>query len=324
MARNVKKLRVEIADTNDKREKGLMFRKSMPDDQGMLFKFPQKRRLSFWMKNTYIPLDIAFLDADGYIQQISKMDALSSRSIMSDSPCQYALEVNQGWFDKHGVGTGQKVKGLCFAQYMALDFNTGEITPDIYIMRTFEEKIEYAEERGLAIEIVYRSKNGHALPPRRLQPLPDPYPEAGKYPRMNGQEGKLFKAFDISPSIVGSDYEIEGNSVKSYLFDGIIQLDIIGLDGRPINMIRGIPESEPAPTPEDMYNFDVTKEGIVYQIIKDYIPTLTVEQWNMVKDDIKDMLAEGISIVEIADTARRVILESIEPPKDFLGDLQDK
>ena len=69
MAGNVK-LRVEVADTSEKRQIGLMYRDSLVDDHGMLFKFPSANHLSFWMQNTYIPLDIAFINDDGRILQI--------------------------------------------------------------------------------------------------------------------------------------------------------------------------------------------------------------------------------------------------------------
>lgn len=105
------KLKVEIADTPLKREYGLMDRKSMADNSGMLFKFPHAHYLSFWMKNTYIPLDIAFLDDNGRILQIEKMYPLSTRAIRADYMCKYALEVPSGWFDKNNVAVGSLIIG---------------------------------------------------------------------------------------------------------------------------------------------------------------------------------------------------------------------
>jgi len=107
----MKQLRIEVADTYPKREYGLMNRKKLASDGGMLFKFPYFNRLAFWMKNTYIPLDIAFLDDDGTVLQIESMSPLSTRAIVSNYPCRYALEVNKGWFKNNGVREGSTILG---------------------------------------------------------------------------------------------------------------------------------------------------------------------------------------------------------------------
>ena len=107
----MKKLQVEIADSPTKREYGLMDRRSLRENGGMLFKFPYSHYLSFWMKDTYIPLDIAFLDDDGKILQIEKMNPLSTRAVNCNHVCRYALEVNSGWFNKNDIKVGSLVIG---------------------------------------------------------------------------------------------------------------------------------------------------------------------------------------------------------------------
>jgi len=109
----MKQLYIEIADTDYKKEKGLMYRKHMPEDEGMLFKNTYASRLSFWMQNTYIPLDIAFIDDDGKILQIEEMIPLSTRAITSNSHCKYALEVNKGWFKENSIKVGDYIDGVC-------------------------------------------------------------------------------------------------------------------------------------------------------------------------------------------------------------------
>lgn len=103
---------VEIADTGLARRTGLMNRDSLPADQGMLFSYDQPRELSFWMKNTKIPLDIAFVDEDGTIFQIEQMQPLDEDHTVSIRAARFALEMNQGWFKKHGVRVGDKIEGL--------------------------------------------------------------------------------------------------------------------------------------------------------------------------------------------------------------------
>ncbi len=103
------KLNVEIASNERDREKGLMFRMSMPDDSGMLFVFEKDQRLSFWMKNTYLPLDIAFIDSKGIIRDIYQMTPLDiSVFYNSSTEVRYALEVNQWWFARNGINVGDR------------------------------------------------------------------------------------------------------------------------------------------------------------------------------------------------------------------------
>ena len=104
------KLTVEIADTPETQEKGLMGRESMAEDQGMLFVYDRDSRKSFWMKNTLIPLSIAYIAADGTIREIYDMEPLSTRIVDSRHSVRYALEVNQGAFQRHGIKEGDKVE----------------------------------------------------------------------------------------------------------------------------------------------------------------------------------------------------------------------
>jgi len=101
---------VEIADSDEERMKGLMWREQMPEDQGMLFVFPHAQIQSFWMRNTYLPLDIAFIDAQWQITDIHQMEPLIDTIYYRSSvPVPYALEMNQGWFSDHQVQVGDKV-----------------------------------------------------------------------------------------------------------------------------------------------------------------------------------------------------------------------
>ncbi|HPQ69632.1 MAG TPA: DUF192 domain-containing protein [bacterium] len=107
-----KTLYVEIARTNDQHRIGLMYRESLPKNQGMLFVYQDKRRLSFWMKNTKVPLDVAFLGDNGDILQIEPMKPQTTQLHDSRYPVRYALEVNQGWFTRHGFKVGDTIKNL--------------------------------------------------------------------------------------------------------------------------------------------------------------------------------------------------------------------
>jgi uncharacterized membrane protein (UPF0127 family) len=100
---------VEHADTEQLRNKGLMFRESLSHNTGMLFTFPDTDYRSFWMKNTYIPLSIAYLSESGRILNIESMKPLSTRDVNSLGPAKYALEMNYGWFTKNNIKPGDVV-----------------------------------------------------------------------------------------------------------------------------------------------------------------------------------------------------------------------
>jgi uncharacterized membrane protein (UPF0127 family) len=101
---------VEIADTEAVREKGLMFRKNLPEGQGMLFDFRSEQDVSFWMKNTYIPLDMIFIRGDGRILRIARdTEPLSTALIPSGGPVRAVLEVIGGTAEKLGIAPGDRV-----------------------------------------------------------------------------------------------------------------------------------------------------------------------------------------------------------------------
>jgi uncharacterized membrane protein (UPF0127 family) len=103
---------VEIADDPAEREHGLMKRETLGADQGMLFVYPDERPRNFWMKDTSLPLSIAYLDAQGRIVRIADMTPFDTSTVPSVRPAMYALEVNQGWFTRHTIQVGASVKGV--------------------------------------------------------------------------------------------------------------------------------------------------------------------------------------------------------------------
>ena len=101
---------VEIADTPALRETGLMNRDSLPANHGMLFVYANEQMRSFWMRNTKIPLDIAFIDRNGSIVNIEQMEAQTDENTLSTAPAMYALEMSLGWFEANGVGIGDRLE----------------------------------------------------------------------------------------------------------------------------------------------------------------------------------------------------------------------
>ncbi len=110
---NGHELTVELARTPVERQRGLQERTKLAPDAGMLFIFDEKggsvEKVAFWMDKTTIALSLAFIDADGVITQIEKMQPMDQTLHVSRRPVRFVLEVNQGWFEKHGIGPGDVV-----------------------------------------------------------------------------------------------------------------------------------------------------------------------------------------------------------------------
>ena len=100
---------IEVASNPNDRRKGLMFRKSLPEDHGMFFVWEYRKRQCMWMRNTYIPLNVAYIDTKGKILEIYEMLPLSEDSICSKKRVKYALEVNLDWFKRNNVKVGDQI-----------------------------------------------------------------------------------------------------------------------------------------------------------------------------------------------------------------------
>lgn len=225
----MKHLYVEIANDPIKRENGLMDRKSMGKNNGMLFKFPYARRLSFWMKNTYIPLDIAYVDDNGKILQIEQMSPLNTRAIVSNHECRYALEVNKGWFKDNGIKVGNYLGGIGFdftrkAQMtppeMPIDPNIDpnalppqqQPSPDVMLNKETEEILIDADKKGVKLTIIYRKEDGYVLPPKTISP---PYEIRNVKRKSDGARHKEVHCWD----------DQEGQE-KTFFVDGIESIEL--------------------------------------------------------------------------------------------------
>jgi uncharacterized membrane protein (UPF0127 family) len=109
-------IRAEVANTEEQREIGLMFRREMGANEGMLFVFDDVSQRCFWMKNTLLPLSIAFVADDGTVSDVTEMKPQTLDSHCSSKPVRYALEMNQGWFAKRGIKPGFKLSGAPFVK----------------------------------------------------------------------------------------------------------------------------------------------------------------------------------------------------------------
>jgi uncharacterized membrane protein (UPF0127 family) len=107
-------IRAQVASTPDQHQIGLMFRKEMPSHEGMLFVFDRATPQCFWMRNTLLPLSIAFVRDDGVITNLDDMQPMTEDSHCSSEPVRYVLEMNVGWFAKRGFKAGSRLSGAPF------------------------------------------------------------------------------------------------------------------------------------------------------------------------------------------------------------------
>lgn len=216
-----------------------MHRKKLAKNNGMLFKFPYEDNLCFWMKNTYLPLNIAFLDNSGKILQIEDMAPLSTRTVRANNKCKYALEVNKGWFKDNGVNVGAIIGGIEFKKNVKISQGMPPLAPegqmpqeglpqqpqqpqenaqpqpnpDVQLNMTHEEVLKDADLNNKKLTIIYQKKDGFVLPPKTISP-PFLFEKDEE-----GERDALLKAWDD-----------QNGSWKSFLIDNIISLEEEGKD----------------------------------------------------------------------------------------------
>jgi uncharacterized membrane protein (UPF0127 family) len=108
----IHRIETEVAATLETRMQGLMFRQTMADNHGMLFVFPDAQRHCMWMRNTLIPLSVAFLDDKGQVINVEDMQPRTENNHCAAKPARFALEMNLGWFKRKGFGAGAPLSGI--------------------------------------------------------------------------------------------------------------------------------------------------------------------------------------------------------------------
>ena len=267
-------MRAEIARTPLQHMQGLMGRKHLSKDSGMLFDFGKKKPLSFWMQNTYIPLQIAFIDDNGRVGQIERMVPLSTRPIHSNSSYRYALEVNDGWFDENGIrvnsylrmpptpkfnvprGESDNTAELPITPDQNVPMPTappGEqqqpIKPEQKIQSAIEDIIKAAKEHGLSIMIKYVTVDGLELPPKTIEP-PFLFEDTA-----DGEYHGLLKAWDVQKAR-WSSFHIKNISRvsddKGNQIDNVQQVEQLAKGKPPTQEEEWKAKGKLTPTPEQL------------------------------------------------------------------------
>jgi uncharacterized membrane protein (UPF0127 family) len=110
------RIQVYVARSDEERAQGLMYRRDLPQDEGMLFMCDEREVQNFWMKDTSLPLSIAFLEEDGTILRIADLEPHDLEAESSGHPVRFVLEVNQGWFAERGIVPGMRLAGPLFLE----------------------------------------------------------------------------------------------------------------------------------------------------------------------------------------------------------------
>jgi len=207
-------LMVDVANDPYTREQGLMYKKHLGENRGMLFCFASDRHLSFWMSNTYIPLDIAFLSSDFKVLDIKPLIPLSLRPVKSSTKCRYALEVNRGWFAKNNVVVGHSF-GDSIKTAGAEEFN-------VRITQNFVDALDFAIKNGLNMEISYMYTGGH----RGMLDHQLATSGTAKLP-----SGKIFERDGDNITVVDLT---RGGQPRTFKLDDIVGYQFITKDG-PVN-----------------------------------------------------------------------------------------
>lgn len=241
------KIRAEIVRNHRDLATGLMERKHLPKNAGMLFDFGMDQELSFWMKNTYLPLQIAFINSEGIVKHIASMVPLSTRAVRSPFNCRYALEVNEGWFDDNNIRTGATVEVPDFVDsdpqigsspdqenQLPNDSNEqnkeqAEKSPELVIEQSFKDVLIAANDYALPVIIEYVTKEGNSLPPKMISP---------PYIFGNTSDGDMNGLVTV--------WDEQEASYKSFVVDNILALkdskgNIIKNSARVKELASGVP-----------------------------------------------------------------------------------
>ena len=244
-------LKVEVASSPEAQHYGLMYRRNLSVNSGMLFDFGQTKPLAFWMKETYIPLQIAFIDTTGKVGQIERMSPLSTRSIRSHASYRYALEVNDGWFDRHEIRIGAQLQ-LPGAQPQAQQ-PAAVIVPFKDILR------EANRHYDLRLLIGYQTKDGEETAPQVIRT---------PFTFVNTEEGDhdgVIKAAIEGPAVqeagpavrkVSQPSDPTEDRIRSFIVDNIVSIS--DLQGNPITSVAQVvqlAQSQPRPTATSRYHW---------------------------------------------------------------------
>ena len=316
-------LKVEVASSPEAHHHGLMYRRSLSTNSGMLFDFGQTKPLSFWMQNTYVPLQIAFIDSTGKVGQIERMSPLCTKATRSHASYRYALEVNDGWFDRHEIRIGAQLQLPGAQPQPQQQAPAAVIVPFKDILR------EANRHYDLRLLIGYQTKDGEEAAPQVIR-TPFTFVNTAE-----GDHDGVIKAAIEGPAVQGESgpavrkvsqpADPTEDRIRSFIVDNIVSIS--DLQGNPITSVAQVAQlakSQPRPTAATRYDWlkfaQITEEEYTTRVYVN--PTSGYDVWGFLAPvgiAPNSYLAKGNfktldQALEVADTCVRSRLNNYAAP----------
>lgn len=308
----MKYLNLEIADTTIKRSYGLMDRKKLGENDGMIFIFPHKNQQSFWMQNTYLPLDIAFLDDSGKVLEIKSMSPHSTRLTTSSEPCKFAVEVNRGWFSKNSIGIGfQMFKGKNWVKELK-----GSLSSYSHSSRFSKVAIDKTVEPN--------ELNPNFIPEQNTQ---EPELQQELNPELQQEQNP-----ELNPSENIYQQPMQPNQVIEYNMNQVSKIQNAHNNNLDMNIIywtfsgKNLPPRRLKPIKGEGYPIEGGPNGRHFDAI-DISPTIYGDGYEILGNQRKSFLIDniiGLEIIQDKGKATKEEEQTIEEPQNLWDRLRKK
>ena len=247
-------LKVEVASSPEAQHHGLMYRRNLSVNSGMLFDFGHTKPLSFWMQNTYVPLQIAFIDSTGKVGQIERMSPLCTKATRSHASYRYALEVNDGWFDRHEIRIGAQLQLPGAQPQQQQQAPAAVVVPFKDILR------EANRHYDLRLLIGYQTKDGEEAAPQVIR-TPFTFVNTAE-----GDHDGVIKAAIEGPAVQGEagpavrkvsqPADPTEDRIRSFIIDNIVSIsDLQGNQIMSVAQVAQLAQSQPRPTAASRYDW---------------------------------------------------------------------
>jgi uncharacterized membrane protein (UPF0127 family) len=298
-----------------------MYRERVPKNGGMLFSFTSPFRLSFWMKDTRVPLDIAFIDDDLVIREIREMVPMSMRSTAASFPCRYALEANAGWFEQHGIVSGSKLTAA-WAPDDAESQIPAPVEPPVPDMREQPSQPQQQEKRepppDLVVNISFKDAVKFANIHKLAIAFEYEYPENNVNSYILEPMGEyIIKPGATAGDLVCGPCRHSDGEYRNFIIDNIIDFDLVETQGEGRGRIVAVPAPEPLgpAEPEVAASSEGPRTALgrsFSELIREaqgYSPggqLMMTEYWDEIKDKRQHGKTEGQAILEyLEENAKR-------------------
>ena len=309
---------VEVADTPAARETGLMYRERVPKNGGMLFAFNSSFRLSFWMKDTKVPLDIAFIDDDMVVREIHEMAPMSTRSTAASFACRYALEANAGWFAEHGVVP----RSVLTAAWAPDDAEPAIPEPAEAVPETPQPEEPFAEERKPPQDLVVNLSFKDAVPFANAHKLAIVFDYEFPENNVNSYILEPLGEYIVKPGASAGDLicgpcRHSDGEYRNFIIDNILDFDLVETRGENAGRRIAVPVPAPiGPSEPELAAAAYAPRTVLGRSFAEMVreaqgyssggQLMMTEYWDEIKDKRQSGKTEGQAILEyLEENAKR-------------------